>query len=86
MSTMPRRRLSFATPPLLVSILYKGGLVKNPDGTVDVYFAPKAPAGHEANWILTRENKPFFVMFRIYGPEKGVVDGSWILNNIEMAH
>lgn len=69
--------------PVVGLDLYKVGLEKSPDGTVDVYFAPKAPAGHEANWILTRENKPFFVMFRIYGPEKGLVDGSWILNNIE---
>jgi hypothetical protein len=50
---------------------------------VDVYFAPQAPAGQEANWILTREGKPFFVMFRIYGPQKGAVNGSWMLNDIE---
>jgi hypothetical protein len=62
---------------------YKENLKKNADGTVDVYFAPQAPAGQEANWVLTREGKPFFVMFRIYGPQKAAVDGSWMLNDIE---
>lgn len=62
---------------------YKQGLKKNADGTVDISFAPQAPTGQESNWILTRDAKPFFVMFRIYGPQKGAVDGSWILNDIE---
>lgn len=62
---------------------YKKGLKKNKDGTVDVYFAPTAPKGKESNWVLTRAGKPFFVMFRIYGPQKGAVDGSWMLNDIE---
>ena len=28
-------------------------LQTNPDGSVDIYFGPKAPAGKEANWIPT---------------------------------
>ena len=28
-------------------------LKKNSDGSVDVYFGPKAPKGKEANWIPT---------------------------------
>jgi hypothetical protein len=62
---------------------YKQGIKTNADGTVDVYFSDQAPAGQESNWIMTKEGKPFFVMFRIYGPLKGAVDGTWILNNIE---
>jgi hypothetical protein len=62
---------------------YNQKLQQNADGTVDVYFAPKPPAGQDSNWILTRDGKPFFVMFRIYGPQKGAVDGSWVLNDIE---
>ena len=27
------------------------GLTKNADGSVDVYFGPKAPAGKESNWV-----------------------------------
>ena len=26
---------------------------KNPDGSVDIYFGPEAPAGKEANWVPT---------------------------------
>jgi hypothetical protein len=33
--------------------------------------------------IWTPSGKPYFVMFRIYGPQKGAVDGSWFLNDIE---
>jgi hypothetical protein len=62
---------------------YKESLKKNDDGTVDVYFAPKAPAGQENNWILTRDGAPYFVMPRIYGPQKEAVDGTWMLNDIE---
>lgn len=62
---------------------YKQDFKKNADGTADVYFGPKAPAGQESNWIPTVGGKPYFVMFRIYGPEKGAVDGSWVLDDIE---
>jgi hypothetical protein len=63
---------------------YKQDLDKNSDGSVDVYFAPNAVPGQSANWIFTREGKPFFVMFRIYGPQKDAVDGSWMLYDIEL--
>lgn len=72
----------FRETPVVGLDSYKEGLKKNTDGTVDVYFSPQAPAGQESNWILTREGKPFFVMFRIYGPRKEAVDGSWVLDDI----
>ena len=56
-------------------------MVVNKDGSVDIYFAPKAPKGFEKNWIPT--GKDFFVMFRLYGPEKQAFDKSWKLGNIE---
>ena len=31
---------------------------KNADGSIDVYFGPKAPAGHESNWVYTAPNQP----------------------------
>jgi len=30
------------------------GLQKNPDGLVDIYFGPKAPAGKDSNWVPTQ--------------------------------
>jgi hypothetical protein len=62
---------------------YNQNVKKNPDGTVDVYFAPKPPEGQENNWIFTREGKAYFLMFRFYGPEPRALDGSWVLNEIE---
>jgi hypothetical protein len=59
------------------------GLQKNPDGSVDVYFAPSAPAGKESNWIPTRSNGHFEVLFRLYGPEKPFFDKTWKLPDIE---
>jgi hypothetical protein len=44
-----------------------------------------APAGQEGNWVLAREAEPYFVMFRIYGPQKAAVDESWMLNDITRA-
>lgn len=40
----------------------------NPDGSVDVYFGPKAPAGRESNWIQTVPGKSWFTVLRLYGP------------------
>jgi hypothetical protein len=58
-------------------------LKKNSDGSVDVYFGPEAPVGKEANWIPTQPDRRFFLLFRFYGPEKGIFDGSFELNDIE---
>ncbi|MHC4414887.1 MAG: DUF1214 domain-containing protein [Planctomycetota bacterium] len=58
-------------------------LLKNKDGSVDVYFGPKAPKGKEPNWIPTTEGRRFFLLFRFYGPEPAAFDGSFELNDIE---
>ena len=59
------------------------GLIKNADGSVDVYFGPNAPAGKEVNWIQTNEGQSFFVYLRLYGPEKGYFDQTFPMNKIE---
>jgi len=58
-------------------------LRKDKDGSVTIYFGAKAPEGKEANWIPTVEGRRFFLLFRFYGPQKGVFDGSWELSDIE---
>ena len=58
-----------------------GKMKVNADGSADVYFAPKAPAGLESNWIPTGED--FFLIFRLYGPEKPLFDKSWTLDDVE---
>ena len=59
------------------------GLTKNGDGSVDIHFAPKAPAGKESNWIPTRAGAGFEVLFRFYGPEKPLFEKTWRLPDVE---
>jgi hypothetical protein len=56
---------------------------KNEDGSVDIYFGPKAPAGKESNWLPTDPNRRFFLLARFYGPKPEIVNGSFELNDIE---
>ena len=46
---------------------------KNADGSVDIYFGPKAPAGKDANWVPTDPSRKFELMFRLYAPKPGVL-------------
>ena len=59
------------------------GLQSNDDGSVDIYFGPKAPDGKESNWVPTSADGKFFLLFRFYGPEPAVFDKSWQLNDLE---
>src|SRR5690349_325461 len=59
------------------------GLQKNADGSVDMYFGPKAPAGKESNWVPTKTGGQFEVLFRFYGPEKPLFDKTWTLPDVE---
>jgi len=59
-------------------------LITNADGSVDIHFGPKAPAGKEANWIATAPGKGLFVVFRLYGPLEPWYDRSWRLGEPEL--
>ncbi len=59
----------------------KDTLKFNDDGSVDIYFAPKAPKGLESNWIPTGED--FFLLFRLYGPDKPLFEKTWVLDDVE---
>jgi hypothetical protein len=59
------------------------GLEKNADGSANIYFGPKPPAGKESNWIPTSTDGGFEVLFRFYGPEKALFDKTWQLPDIE---
>jgi hypothetical protein len=54
----------------------------NPDGSIDLYFGPKAPLGKENQWVKTIPGEGWFVYFRIYGPQAPAFNGTWKLNNI----
>jgi len=70
---LPRASRSSQTP----------GLQTSTDGWADIYFAPKAPGGKESNWIPTKTDGKFEVLFRLYGPEKSLFDKTWKLPDIE---
>lgn len=66
-------RVGLATPNL-------PDMQVNDDGSTDVFFAPEAPDGMEANWIPTGED--FFLLFRLYGPTEGWLQSGWQLPDV----
>ena len=53
------------------------GIIQNEDGSYDVYFGPKAPAGQENNWVQTVPGKGWNMLFRLYGPLEPWFDKTW---------
>ena len=60
------------------------GIVVNPDSSVDVWFGPTAPQGHEANWVQTVPNKGWNVLLRLYGPLQPWFDKTWKPGEFEL--
>ena len=60
------------------------GLAKNPDGSVDIYFAPEVPEGQDDNWIQTIPGKSWFIIFRAYGPLEPWLDKTWRPSELEL--
>jgi hypothetical protein len=50
---------------------------QNSDGSYDLYFGPKAPAGKDGNWVATVPGKGYFIILRLYSPKKEFFDQSW---------
>ena len=59
------------------------GIQKNADGSYDIYFGPKAPAGKESNWIQTVPGRGWFTILRLYGPLEPWFDKTWRPGDIE---
>jgi len=60
------------------------GIKKNADGSYDVYFGPKAPAGKENNWIQTMPGKGWSTLLRLYSPLKPWYDKTWRPGEFEL--
>ena len=69
------------TPKAGVSSLDKG-FITNTDGSVDIYFGPKAPKGKEANWAPTKAGVDYFLLFRFYGPTEALGQKTWVLGDL----
>jgi hypothetical protein len=58
-------------------------LKKNADGSVDVFFGPKAPEGYEQNWVQTLPGKGWFMILRLYAPLEPWFEKTWRPGEIE---
>jgi hypothetical protein len=58
-------------------------LQRNSDGSIDIYFGPKAPTGKESNWVPTDPTRKFELMARFYAPKKEFFDKVWKLRDVE---
>lgn len=56
---------------------------KNADGSVDIYFGPRAPDGKDSNWVPTDPARKFELMARFYAPKKEFFDKVWKLPDVE---
>jgi hypothetical protein len=81
--TQTRSELQTSNPfPSLNNL--RNPIETNADGSVDVYFGPKAPQGKESNWIETVPGKSWFVILRLYGPLEPWFDKTWKPGEIEL--
>jgi hypothetical protein len=62
----------------------KESIVVNPDTSVDVWFGPTAPKGHETNWVQTVPGKGWNVLLRLYGPLQPWFDKTWKPGEFEL--
>ncbi|HOM14889.1 MAG TPA: DUF1254 domain-containing protein [Rubrivivax sp.] len=55
------------------------GLVRNPDGSLDIWIQPDAPvdAAQRANWLPSPKVHNFYMNARIYQPRPEVLDPNW---------
>ena len=51
-------------------------LVRNTNGSVDIYIQSTAPAGHESNWLPAPSGR-FILWLRVYLPGRSILDGEY---------
>ncbi len=54
------------------------GIVRNADGSLDLYVAHNAPPGHESNWLPAPAG-PFQLSLRMYLPDAPILEGHYRL-------
>ena len=60
----------------------KDKLKENSDGSIDLFFGPKAPKDMESNWIPTMDKKPY-LWLRLYGADTAFWDKSFKMPDVE---
>lgn len=56
----------------------------NKGGSYTIWFGPKAPKGHESNWVQTMPGKGYSVLLRLYGPLQPWFDKTWRPGDFEL--
>jgi hypothetical protein len=75
--TMGDARNRFVANPInRYSVSDRSGLVRNADGSVDIYIRNVAPTGHESNWLPAPAGK-FILWLRVYLPGATILDGKY---------
>jgi hypothetical protein len=59
-------------------------LIVNADGSIDVWFGPKAPEGKAPNWVQTVPGTGWNVVLRLYGALEPWFDQSWRPGEVEL--
>ncbi|MFZ5570920.1 MAG: DUF1254 domain-containing protein [Thermodesulfobacteriota bacterium] len=54
------------------------------DGSINIYFGPKAPKNKKKNWIKTIPGKGFWLILRLYQPLEPWFDRTWRPGEIEL--
>jgi hypothetical protein len=58
-------------------------LLRNRDGSIDIYVSSKSPGrARQSNWLPAPPG-PFELVMRLYAPQPGATDGSWAPPKIE---
>ena len=55
----------------------------NANGAFEIFFGPDTPKGKENHWVKTTQNKGWFTVLRMYGPQAPIFDGTYKLPDIE---
>jgi len=80
--SMYNEKILFAANPInryCLGSLSDPPLLKNPDGSIDIYIQRDAPdAAKMPNWLPTPDSGGFSLTLRLYWPQKPVMDRSWI--------
>ena len=80
-----RRRSMLQTEQQFPSIGSKDkNIAVNADASVNVWFGPTAPKGHENNWVQTVPGRGWSVLLRLYGPEKSWFNKTWKPGEFEL--
>ena len=58
----------------------------NNDESYTIWFGPKAPEGHEGNWIQTIPGKSYLSILRLYGPLEPWFDKTWKPGDFELVN